>query len=100
MGFLDKVFSSKNEDSDIEEFLNNLDVKEEDMYENADAYVKPLLLTQEKDAQLAVEVHRVLDDAEWRRSMVDAGLQRARQYTPRRAAEGLLAAYRSVTAAL
>ena len=55
MGFLDKVFSSKNEDSDIEEFLNNLDVKEEDMYENADAYVKPLLLTQEKDAQLAVE---------------------------------------------
>ena len=52
------------------------------------------------DAQLAVEVHRVLDDPEWRRSMIDAGLERARQYTPRRAAEGLLATYRSVTAAL
>lgn len=52
------------------------------------------------DAQLAIEVHRVLDDPEWRRSMVAAGLDRARAYTPRRAAEGLLAAYRSVTAAL
>ena len=52
------------------------------------------------DAQLAVEVHRVLDDPEWRRSMVAAGLDRARGYTARRAAEGLLATYRSVTAAL
>lgn len=52
------------------------------------------------DAQLAVEVHRVLDDPEWRRSMVAAGLERARAHTPRRAAEGLLLAYRSVTAAL
>lgn len=52
------------------------------------------------EAQLAVEVHRVLDDPEWRRAMVTAGLDRAREYTPRRAADGLLAAYRSVTAAL
>lgn len=52
------------------------------------------------DAQLAVEVHRVLDDPEWRRGMVAAGLDRAREYTPRRAAEALLVAYRSVTAAL
>lgn len=52
------------------------------------------------DVQLAVEVHRVLDDAEWRRSMVDAGLERARGYTPHRAAQGLLATYRSVAAAL
>lgn len=52
------------------------------------------------DAQLAVEVHRVLDDPEWRRSMVDAGLERARAYTPHRAAQGLLATYRSVAAAL
>ena len=55
MGFLDKVFSQKSDDADIEEFLNNLDVKEEDMYENADAYVKPIALTQEKDAQMVVE---------------------------------------------
>jgi alpha-1,3-rhamnosyl/mannosyltransferase len=52
------------------------------------------------DAQLAVEVHRVLDDPQWRRRMIDAGLDRARGYTPRRTAEGLLLAYRSVTAAL
>lgn len=52
------------------------------------------------DAQLAVEVHRVLDDPDWRRSMVDAGLERARAYTPHRAAQGLLATYRSVAAAL
>src|SRR5690606_18218291 len=44
------------------------------------------------DAQLAVEVHRVLDDPAWRRSMVDAGLERARAYTPggpRRASSSL-----------
>lgn len=52
------------------------------------------------DAQLAVEVHRVLDDPQWRRAMVEAGLERARAYTPQRTAEGLLLAYRSVTAAL
>lgn len=52
------------------------------------------------EAQLAVEVHRVLDDPDWRRAMVTAGLDRAREFTPQRSAEGLLAAYRSVTAAL
>jgi glycosyltransferase involved in cell wall biosynthesis len=52
------------------------------------------------EAQLAVEVHRVLDDAGWRRGMVDAGLERARSSTAPRAAEALLAAYRSVRADL
>jgi glycosyltransferase involved in cell wall biosynthesis len=52
------------------------------------------------DAQLAIEVHRVLDDPAWRRRMVDAGLERARAHTPRNAAEALLATYRSVLAAL
>ncbi len=52
------------------------------------------------EAQLAVEVHRVLDDPEWRRTMVAAGLDRAREHTPRRTAEGLVLAYRSATAAL
>jgi glycosyltransferase involved in cell wall biosynthesis len=52
------------------------------------------------DAQLAIEVHRVLDDPEWRRRMVDDGLQRARSYTAPVAAEALLTAYRSVTADL
>lgn len=52
------------------------------------------------EAQLAVEVHRVLDDAGWRRRMVDSGLERAGSSTAPRAAEALLATYRSVMAAL
>lgn len=52
------------------------------------------------EAQLAVEVHRVLDDPGWRCRMVDAGLERARRSTAPRAAEALLATYRSVMAAL
>jgi alpha-1,3-rhamnosyl/mannosyltransferase len=52
------------------------------------------------DAQLAIEVHRVLDDPEWSRRMVAAGLERARGYTAPRAAERLLATYRSVMVAL
>lgn len=52
------------------------------------------------DAQLALEVHRVLDDRAWRERMVQAGLDRAREYTAPRAAAGLLATYRSVVAAL
>ena len=48
------------------------------------------------DAQLAVELHRVLDDPEHRASLVAAGRARAKQFTPERTAEGLLAAYRSV----
>jgi alpha-1,3-rhamnosyl/mannosyltransferase len=52
------------------------------------------------DAQLAIEVHRVLDDAEWRRRMVAAGLEQARGHTAPRVAERLLAAYRSVLVSL
>ena len=52
------------------------------------------------DAQLAIEIHRVLDDPEWRRRMVHAGLDRARRYTAPQVADALLAAYRSVTVGL
>lgn len=52
------------------------------------------------DAQLAIEVHRVLDDPEWRRRMVAAGLERARAHTAPAVAEGLLATYRSVMVGL
>lgn len=45
----------KNEDIDIEEFLNNLDVEEETMYEDADAFVKPISLHNEGDRDLAIE---------------------------------------------
>lgn len=52
------------------------------------------------DAQLAIEVHRVLDDPEWRRRMVAAGLVRARSFTAPETAQALLATYRSVMVAL
>lgn len=53
MGFFDKVMK-KPENIDIEEFLNNLDVEEEAMYEDADALVKPVTLSRDQDAQIVV----------------------------------------------
>ncbi len=52
------------------------------------------------DAQLAVEIHRILDDSSWRAARVRDGLDRARAYTADQTAEGLLLAYRSVMAGL
>jgi len=52
------------------------------------------------DAQLAVEVHRVLDDPEWREQRAQAGLDRARAHTPAEVAQRLLAAYRRAMAGL
>ena len=54
MGFLDKVFTSQTEQVDVEEFLNNMDVEEEAVYEDADAYVKPMSLRNAEDMK-AVE---------------------------------------------
>ena len=54
MGFFEKVVGKK-EELDIEEFLNNLDVEEEAMYEDADAYVKPLNLQNDTDKDLVLE---------------------------------------------
>ena len=51
MGFMDTVFK-KEAGVDIEEFLNNLDVEEEAMYEDADAYVKPVTLSRDSDVEL------------------------------------------------
>ena len=47
------------------------------------------------DQQLAVELHRVLDDDAHRRRLVAAGLERAAGFGPERTAERLLAAYRA-----
>ncbi|MEM4662791.1 MAG: cell division protein SepF [Candidatus Diapherotrites archaeon] len=47
MALLNKVF--KKEEFDIEEFLNSLDVEEETMYEDVDAFVKPMVLSEEAD---------------------------------------------------
>ena len=55
MSFFDKVLDSKKgAEIDIEDFLNNLDVEEESIYEDADAFVKPILLQTEEDAQNVV----------------------------------------------
>jgi hypothetical protein len=50
LAFLDKVFK-KEEEIDIEEFLNTMDVEEETLYEEADAFVKPMVLASEEDVQ-------------------------------------------------
>ena len=54
MGIFDKVVSRKSEDENIEEFLNNLDVSADEMYDNADALVKPMSLEQDSDVQAAI----------------------------------------------
>ncbi len=45
---MNKVFK-KEDGIDIEEFLNTLDVEEETMYEDADAFVKPMNLATQED---------------------------------------------------
>ena len=50
---LDRVFSRREEEN-IEELLNNMDVTEENIYEGADALVKPMNLASEQEAMLAV----------------------------------------------
>ncbi len=49
-------------------------------------------------AQLAVELHRILEDEEWRGRMVADGTARAATFTAERTAEGLVAAYSSLRA--
>ncbi|QQR92883.1 MAG: cell division protein SepF [Candidatus Iainarchaeum archaeon] len=59
MGFLDKVFTSQTEQVDVEDFLNNMNVEEEVVYEDADAYVKSITLKGVEDVQ---SVERELKD--------------------------------------
>ncbi|MFH1751412.1 MAG: cell division protein SepF [archaeon] len=54
MAFLEKVWK-KSEELDMEDFLNNMDSEEEDLYENADFYVKPIELQSDKDCEFACE---------------------------------------------
>ncbi len=55
MAFMDKIFKKQEDNVDIEEFLNNLDVEEETMVEDADAYVKPISLMSEEDTTMVTE---------------------------------------------
>lgn len=53
MGFFNKVMT-KNENVDLEDFLNNLDQVQEETYENADALVKPMDLGTDADADAII----------------------------------------------
>ncbi len=52
---MDKVFAKSTSDENIEEFLNNLDVSEESMYDDADALVKPMSLSADTDIKTVTE---------------------------------------------
>lgn len=52
---MDKMFKKQEDSVDIEEFLNNLDVEEETMVEDADAYVKPVSLTGDEDTTMVTD---------------------------------------------
>ncbi len=54
MAFMEKLIGKK-EELDIEDFLNNLDSEEEDPYEGAEAFVKPINLTSEEDVKATIE---------------------------------------------
>ena len=54
MAFLEKLVG-KDEEINIEDFLNNLDSEDEDPYENADAFVKPISLQTEEDRDMVVD---------------------------------------------
>jgi len=53
MTFLEKVLGKK-EGIDVDDFLNTLDSQDENLYEDAEAFVKPLSLATDVDADTAV----------------------------------------------
>ena len=53
MGLFNKVMT-KDEGVDIEDFLNNLDEVEEESYDDADAFVKPMDLVVDSDVEAIV----------------------------------------------
>ncbi len=56
MAFIDKLLNrSKKDEVNIEEFLNNLDVTQDEMMEQADAYVKPIVLKADTDLKLVAK---------------------------------------------
>jgi uncharacterized protein len=50
LGFFNKVMT-KEDNVDLEDFLNNLDEVEEESYDDADAFVKPMDLVVDADIQ-------------------------------------------------
>ncbi len=53
MAFLEKILK-KDDGIDIENFLNNLDAEDDTIYEDADAFVKPITITTEKDVETVI----------------------------------------------
>ena len=49
MGFFNKVMDKGNQEVDLEDFLNNLDEVQEETYDDADAFVKPMDLVVDAD---------------------------------------------------
>ncbi len=54
MAFMEKLIG-KREELDIEEFLNKLDTEEDNPYEDAEAFVKPVSLQSENDRDIIIE---------------------------------------------
>lgn len=55
MAFMEKLIGTKKEDFDVEEFLNRMDTEQEDPYEDADAFVKPITLSTDQDKDMVLE---------------------------------------------
>jgi len=53
MAFLDKMFTGKKEEIDIDDFLNNMDV--EDVPEDVDFYVKPISLQSNNEVEIVIK---------------------------------------------
>lgn len=51
--FMEKLIGKRDE-IDIEEVLNSMDSEEEDVYQDADALVKPILLNNDADKDIAI----------------------------------------------
>ncbi|HZX20180.1 MAG TPA: cell division protein SepF [archaeon] len=54
MAFMEKLIG-KSQDIDIDDFLNNLENEEEDPYQDADAFVKPITLQADPDVNLVLQ---------------------------------------------
>ncbi|HLC92804.1 MAG TPA: cell division protein SepF [archaeon] len=54
LAFMEKLIGKRDE-LDIEDFLNNLDTEEENPYEDAEAFVKPITLQTEHDKDVVLE---------------------------------------------
>ncbi|MCX8158501.1 MAG: cell division protein SepF [Candidatus Diapherotrites archaeon] len=55
MAFIEKLLGRQQQTEDIEDFLNALDEEDEELYEDADAFVRPVVLNTEEDVSYVME---------------------------------------------